>query len=253
MSGSRNEVASFLLALVLLVGCGTAIDPGGLPAEEEEAFGWLAEALVAYRSVGNGEELLDGKQVDSLHSALLRIRKHEGKDWPEMADWFAGSVVRAGEELRRKTRLIHVDLTESSSWREVWLAGEIRTGDPGVDALIAQYELVPERASVFREESWHLVGPSPFNPPTLADRIARLDDVAVASPDSGWDLYHWSRWNFLHVDDRISVRADRPFGGGWRVRIGLGSGDCPRGCLNVRRWTFHSGAGGRVRLVRQKD
>jgi hypothetical protein len=44
---------------------------------------------------------------------------------------------------------------------------------------------------------------------------------------------------------RVSASAD-----GWEVLIRIGWADCPAGCINEHRWTYHIGGNGSIALVR---
>ncbi|MBA3877028.1 MAG: hypothetical protein C0498_08855 [Anaerolinea sp.] len=66
--------------------------------------------------------------------------------------------------------------------------------------------------------------------PRFAGMSRRSPDVIGAS---GW-------WEAEPLD-----------GGGYRIKMTIGWGDCPAGCINRHTWTFDVSAGGEVRLVEE--
>jgi len=66
------------------------------------------------------------------------------------------------------------------------------------------------------------------------------------------DAYSWARTNYFHLslDDGIHLRADRPVGVGWVLRVFRGWGDCPSGCMSGSTAHLQVNGAGKLKVRR---
>lgn len=238
-------VRFLLLALFLSVGCGwPTVAPAprdGLTDVQAEAYRALAHALSGYMNARAHDIELDLELAGILEEVLLHARSVEDEDWRRARTMLESEL---GAAKVPQDTVVPVWLLPSSSWHSRWDQGERLTGVCSLDDLISTYDIRVVRTSTLGSGHFDLSVPREVNGFALQNRIAEVP--GVGSPISGWDSY--ARGNSYRVGEGVSIRPATRHGG-WSLRVGLGWGDCPAGCISGRRYLFEVDADGETRLV----
>jgi hypothetical protein len=138
---------------------------------------------------------------------------------------------------RPATWEVTVNISPAHGWTAAWRAGNARTGNSRVDALVDAYGL-----SVRQVYNWPVTGifvvlraDRPLHAAALAARFDRIPGVI------------WAEQNGF-TGDGNDIRASR-HGDGWRLDYSVGFGDCPAGCGGRHTWSFSVSATGGVRYL----
>lgn len=235
---------SFLLACVVLMGCGgwPAVEPAPrneLTAEQSEAYRALAHALSNYMNARAANIDVNLELAGILEEVLLHARAFEDSDWRQARNQFEAGFSKARVP---SNTVVTVTLTRDAPYSQRWAAGEQLSGDPVLDNLIRRYDIkvVNDRWLT----AFDLVVSREVNGYALGNQIAQAR--GILSPIAGWDMYAWG--NSFRIGDSILVRPDAR-NGGWRLKIVVGWGDCPSGCTRARIYSFEIDTSGETRLV----
>lgn len=237
----------FLLACVVLVGCGgwPAVEPAPrseLTAEQGEAYRALAHTLSNYMNARASDVEVNLELAGILEEVLLHARALDDTDWRRARSEFEQVFSRA--KVPEKTVLL-VALDQDAPYLGRWRTGEPWSGEPVLDELIRKYDIKVQPTRGFAPDYFELIVPHEVNGYAIENQIARARGILF--PIAGWDAYAWG--NGLFLGDSIVIRPD-PLRDGWRLRIFVGWGDCPAGCIYGRTYTFEVDTSGVTRLVR---
>jgi hypothetical protein len=235
---------SFLLACVVLLGCGgwPMVEPAPrdeLTAEQSEAYRALAHTLSNYMNARAANIDVNLELAGILEEVLLHARALEDSDWRQARNQFEAGFSKAKVP---SSTVVTVTLEWDAPYSKRWAAGEQLSGDPVLDYLIRRYDLkvVNDRWLT----AFDLVAPREVNGYALGNQIAQAG--GILSPIPGWDLYAWG--NAFHLSDSILIRPDAR-NGGWSLKIVVGWGDCPSGCIHGRAYTFEIDTSGATHLA----
>lgn len=231
----QSALATVALAVVVACGDGGPVTgpPSGLdvPPAVAEAYrvdaARLAARLVLDEGGAAGERIeLPEPLIERIYNALL---------WVYASDHPARDIVVEVREIhtfpRPTLRETLVALDTTRAWaRRLW-RGEVPTGNAGADSLIERYGL-----RVKESYDWS-IGPHVLlrsaellNIPALGNRLASLDGVVRAEPNS-----------WIGGGGDIDARETS---GRWRLDYLYRWGDCPSGCIHEHRWSFRVDGGG---------
>lgn len=215
-----------------------------LTAEQGVAYQALSHSLSNYMNARATNLEVDLEKAGILEEVLLHVRGFDDADWNRSRIDFERVFSQA--KLPQKT-VVSVSLQSNAPFINNWAAGDPRTGQKVLDDLIRDYNMTVQGYGRFAPTFYDLVVPREMNTFALENQIAK--GCGILSPTENWDPYAWG--NASHIGDSVSLRADsRPEG--WTVRISLGWGDCPSGCIYGRTYTFEIDTGGATRLTNVK-
>jgi len=234
---------SLFLFCAVLGGCGgwPGVAPAprnGLTAEGSEAYRALAHSLSNYMNARANHIEVNLELAAILEEVLLHARSIEDPDWREGLTLFERGF--RGAKLPSSTS-VPVTLEQNAPYQARWAAGEPLTGEPILDGLIRAYDI--KVVSGRWLTAYELVVPYEVNRDALENQIARA--AGILSPSPGWDPYAWG--NGLQLGDSVVVRPD-VCSQGWQLKISVGWGDCPAGCIFGRAYTFEIDTRGDTRL-----
>jgi hypothetical protein len=204
-----------------LPGVGDALIPDSLrPAYRDDAVRLALRFLEATHSPGRNGVEPPAALVRTLRDALNHVYlfEHAARDT-------VIEVLRIHTFPNPQLHELIVGVDTTHAWVGEWRAGHRFTGQPGVDALLAQYQL-----SLREYYPWsfgHAVvlrSAEPLNMAALARRFVGIAGIRYAEPNG-------------YMGDGNDIRA-RVQGSGWRLDYSLGAGDCPAGCTLRTTWSF---------------
>lgn len=131
-----------------------------------------------------------------------------------------------------------LELFDSEGWVQNLVRGEVPTGEPTVDTLMARYSLSVGnvwRSSATGNVLLTLGSPEPLNVESLANLFAGITGVRFAEPNG-------------YVGDGNDIRGSV---GNERILLdySVGYGDCPSGCIGRRFYHFAVHADGAVEYL----
>jgi hypothetical protein len=245
------------------IGCTTRIAPADDSALGDElrgAYRSLAEGTSAFMHVGVPDPALPAAEVDSIYSALVRLHAHEDPRWLPARSIFDAAAMGRAADFAAEARTVTVFVDGGDTRWDPWRTGEQQTGDPEIDSVLRRFGLsvrswtpysLPRIYGVDLVWLFVLDRQDAFNPSASAAAWRRVAGVLDTSPDPEWELYRWGNWypvSGAFDDPNVGYRPE-PGPLEWRLRVALGWGDCPAGCINNREYDFRIAPDGAVRLA----
>ncbi len=231
------------VALAGVIGCGgsSSSDNGGtappnITRTTEATFSESARILAAREAAASGATWLNADTARGFDADLSAVRR----TFPQVGD------ITALSEYGLRTVVVAV--RAGTAWEDNWRRGEPTTGEPALDALLAEFapeqiralggaiETMPAYFTVRFGQSLNMV--------KLAERLkAASANITAANPD------------YAAGDGNNIVRvANTPGDGSRRYVFSRGSGDCPAGCIDRYSYAFAVSANGEtVTLLREYD
>ena len=213
-------------------------------AEQLEGNTALAHSLSGFMNAKADTVELDLVLAKSLDRALLHARNLDEDDWRRGAAWFFGRV--DGARVPTETKLT-VLLEPEAAWKERWENGDRLTGQPALDELITSLDIQVEPGSRFYGGYYHLTVPREVNVWALENKLGKTPGFSIIT---GWDEYEWG--NPLRISEDAWIRPEARVGG-WKLKVGIGWGDCPAGCIDARVYLVDVDASGATSVSASGD
>ncbi|HKC40529.1 MAG TPA: hypothetical protein VKC15_13380 [Gemmatimonadales bacterium] len=226
--------SSVLALAVLVVACDSAtaprsfrstIDDSQVPALQRSAYREDATHLALRDLLASGytEIAIPDDAVQPYYDALVLV--HNATALPARDTVVDVYAVHAYPWPATGSMIL--ELFDSEAWVQRLARGEVPTGEPTVDALMARYAL--SVGNVYRSSATGnvlltLASPEPLNFEGLAKLFAGITGVRFAEPNG-------------YVGDGNDIRgsmADARL----LLDYSVGYGDCPAGCINRRSYHF---------------
>lgn len=251
MKHRSSRLALLVAAPLFFAGCLTPIDPPPTPAPIPSPVSTPTPG-----SVNDTDIPADLQARYLLDAGILAIResyKQQDTTSLRVSDRLLGSVygalvaVHHFHSANRDTAIgIHIYdssphtvwivVKDDASWLAPWLRGELHTGQPTVDRLVAAagLRLVGAQHSAYDPEQRVQFYSDGF---VLVDRLSRqLKQTVPEIPFAYTDTFI--------ADPGILLK---PMETGFRLDYQVGWGDCQAGCISHRVWSFEVNADGQVR------